>query len=77
MIEKIAVVGLGYVGLPVAVGMARAHAGVVGFDINPVRIAALGRVTTPPASYGRGAERTRPALHQRPDATSKGAPVSW
>ena len=33
MVEKIAVIGLGYVGLPVAVGMARAHGGVVGFDI--------------------------------------------
>ena len=43
MTEKIAVVGLGYVGLPVAVGMARAHAGVVGFDIDPVRVAALRR----------------------------------
>ena len=41
MTERIAVVGLGYVGLPVAVGMARAHGGVVGFDIDAGRIAAL------------------------------------
>ena len=41
MVEKIAVIGLGYVGLPVAVGMARAHGGVVGFDIDAGRIAAL------------------------------------
>ncbi len=41
MSERIAVVGLGYVGLPVAVGMARAHGTVVGFDINLARIAAL------------------------------------
>src|SRR3954447_21113925 len=41
MVEKIAVIGLGYVGLPVAVGMARAHGPVVGFDIDRVRIAAL------------------------------------
>jgi UDP-N-acetyl-D-galactosamine dehydrogenase len=44
MVEKIAVIGLGYVGLPVAVGMARAHgaaAAVVGFDIRAERVAAL------------------------------------
>src|SRR4051794_5801488 len=41
MVEKIAVIGLGYVGLPVAVGMARAHGAVVGFDVDRVRIAAL------------------------------------
>jgi UDP-N-acetyl-D-galactosamine dehydrogenase len=39
--ERIAVVGLGYVGLPVAVGMAQAHGDVVGFDIDAARIAAL------------------------------------
>src|SRR3712207_4660665 len=41
--ERIAVVGLGYVGLPVAVGMARAHGAVVGFDIDGKRIVALRR----------------------------------
>ena len=41
--DKIAVIGLGYVGLPVAVGMARAHGGVVGFDIAAARIEALRR----------------------------------
>jgi UDP-N-acetyl-D-galactosamine dehydrogenase len=41
--ESIAVVGLGYVGLPVAVGMARAHGGVLGFDVDPGRVAALQR----------------------------------
>jgi UDP-N-acetyl-D-galactosamine dehydrogenase len=39
--ERIAVIGLGYVGLPVAVGMARAHGRVVGFDIDRERVAAL------------------------------------
>ena len=43
MVEKIAVIGLGYVGLPVAVGMARAHGRVLGFDIDPERIAGLRR----------------------------------
>jgi len=37
--RKIAVIGLGYVGLPVAVGFARTGASVVGFDIDAERIA--------------------------------------
>ncbi len=43
MVERIAVIGLGYVGLPVAVGMARAHGRVVGFDLDRRRVAALRR----------------------------------
>lgn len=43
MRERFAVVGLGYVGLPVAVGLARAHGDVVGFDIREDRVAALVR----------------------------------
>jgi len=39
--RKIAVIGLGYVGLPVAVAFARSGAPVVGFDIDPVRIEEL------------------------------------
>ena len=39
--EKFAVVGLGYVGLPVAVGFARAHGDVIGFDVRKERIVAL------------------------------------
>jgi UDP-N-acetyl-D-galactosamine dehydrogenase len=39
--RKIAVIGLGYVGLPVAVAFARAGVPVVGFDINAQRIAEL------------------------------------
>jgi UDP-N-acetyl-D-galactosamine dehydrogenase len=41
MSERICVLGLGYVGLPVAVGMARAHGGVLGFDVDAGRVAAL------------------------------------
>ena len=37
---KVAVVGLGYVGLPLAVALARKH-DVVGFDVSARRIAAL------------------------------------
>ena len=39
--RKIAVIGLGYVGLPVAVAFARAGVPVVGFDINAARITEL------------------------------------
>jgi UDP-N-acetyl-D-glucosamine/UDP-N-acetyl-D-galactosamine dehydrogenase len=39
--RKIAVIGLGYVGLPVAVAFARSGAPVVGFDINRKRIGNL------------------------------------
>jgi len=39
--ERVAVVGLGYVGLPVAVAFARAAGGAVGYDISVRRVAAL------------------------------------
>ena len=39
--EKIAVIGLGYVGLPLAIALAKAHGQVLGFDINESRVAAL------------------------------------
>ncbi len=40
--DRIAVIGLGYVGLPLAVALARSGAGAVtGFDIDPARIAEL------------------------------------
>ena len=41
--EKIAVIGLGYVGLPVALAFARAFEHVVGFDIDTRRVEELGR----------------------------------
>jgi len=41
--EKIAVIGLGYVGLPVAVALAGRYTDVIGFDINEIRVAALRR----------------------------------
>ena len=39
--RKIAVIGLGYVGLPVAVALARAGAPVTGFDVDRTRIEEL------------------------------------
>ena len=47
--RKIAVIGLGYVGLPVAVGFARTGASVVGFDIDAARV----------ADIAAGVDRTR------------------
>jgi UDP-N-acetyl-D-galactosamine dehydrogenase len=43
MNERIAVIGLGYVGLPVAVAFATKYPGTIGFDINAARVAALAR----------------------------------
>jgi UDP-N-acetyl-D-galactosamine dehydrogenase len=41
--EKIGVVGLGYVGLPVALAFARKFPGTIGFDINTTRVAELAK----------------------------------
>jgi UDP-N-acetyl-D-galactosamine dehydrogenase len=41
--ETIAVVGLGYVGLPVATAFARAFPGTIGFDVNERRVAEIKR----------------------------------
>ena len=41
MVEKVGVVGLGYVGLPVALAFARHFPGVVGFDIDEQRVEEL------------------------------------
>ncbi len=41
--ERVAVIGLGYVGLPVALAFARAFQGVVGFDLDVERVAELKR----------------------------------
>ena len=39
--RKIAVIGLGYVGLPVAVAFGRSGAPVIAFDVNPTRVSEL------------------------------------
>jgi UDP-N-acetyl-D-galactosamine dehydrogenase len=41
MEERIAVVGLGYVGLPVALAFAKRYKNTVGFDVNPSRVTML------------------------------------
>jgi UDP-N-acetyl-D-glucosamine/UDP-N-acetyl-D-galactosamine dehydrogenase len=41
--ERVAIVGLGYVGLPVALAFARRFPGTVGFDVNSAKVAELRR----------------------------------
>src|SRR5687767_3691348 len=41
--EKFAIVGLGYVGLPVALAFARKHPGTIGFDIDEEKVRELAR----------------------------------
>ncbi len=41
MSERVAVIGLGYVGLPVALGFARKFPGTIGFDINEAKVKEL------------------------------------
>ncbi len=41
MSEKIAIIGLGYVGLPLALSLAKAFPSPIGFDISPSRVDAL------------------------------------
>ncbi len=67
--RKIAVIGLGYVGLPVAVAFARAGSPVIGFDINEGRIAELrsGHDRTREVEL---ADLTLPALRYESDAAA-------
>ena len=67
--RKIAVIGLGYVGLPVAVSFARAGVPVVGFDINAARIAEL------KSGYDRTRE-VEPAELAQPTLTYTGDPAA-
>jgi UDP-N-acetyl-D-glucosamine dehydrogenase len=46
MSTKVGIIGLGYVGLPLAVAFAEAGDAVVGLDVDPRKIDALGRGET-------------------------------
>ena len=68
MSERIAIIGLGYVGLPVAVALARVFPGTIGFDISERRVAALrkgtdhtGEITTAELGDAALAFTTNPA----------------
>jgi UDP-N-acetyl-D-galactosamine dehydrogenase len=56
MAERVAVIGLGYVGLPVALAFARKFPGTVGFDLRPERASELRR------GYDRNDEQPAEAL---------------
>ena len=54
MQERIAVIGLGYVGLPVALAFARKYPGTIGFDVNvalmwgkPIRLGTRSTMANP------------------------------
>ena len=60
MAEKIAIIGLGYVGLPVALAFAKAFPGTVGFDIHKEKVAELAR------GYDRNHEVSEEELKANP-----------
>src|SRR5277367_4860963 len=60
MSERIAVIGLGYVGLPVALAFARKFPGTVGFDIHREKVAELQR------GFDRNGEHTAEELKAAP-----------
>ena len=45
MSERVAVLGLGYVGLPVALAFAREFEGTVGFDVSEARVSSLAEIS--------------------------------
>jgi UDP-N-acetyl-D-galactosamine dehydrogenase len=67
--RKIAVIGLGYVGLPVAVAFARSGAPVIGFDIDRKRIDEL-RAGRDRTREVEAAELAQPTLHYESDPAS-------
>ncbi|MDY4822792.1 MAG: nucleotide sugar dehydrogenase, partial [Candidatus Onthovivens sp.] len=55
--EKIAVVGLGYVGMPIAVEFSK-HVDVIGFDINKAKVEAYKRGEDPTQEVGDNGIKT-------------------
>jgi UDP-N-acetyl-D-galactosamine dehydrogenase len=60
MKERVAVIGLGYVGLPVALAFARKFPGTIGFDIHRQKVEELGR------GYDRNREQPEEILRATP-----------
>jgi UDP-N-acetyl-D-galactosamine dehydrogenase len=68
MSERIAVIGLGYVGLPVALAMAKRFPGTLGFDIDSARVEALRRGADETGEHA-SADLQRTSLTVTDDAT--------
>src|SRR5262245_37088890 len=66
--RKIAVIGLGYVGLPVAVAFARSGALVIGYDIDPERVRQL-RAGEDRTREVAAVDLRRPSLRLTADST--------
>ncbi|MCB0325272.1 MAG: nucleotide sugar dehydrogenase [Bdellovibrionales bacterium] len=71
--SKIAVIGLGYVGLPVALALAKKFPGTVGFDIKPERIASLRRGEDSNGDVADGELDGNPLLYTNEEADLQGA----
>ena len=56
--EKLALVGLGYVGMPIAIAFARKGLDVIGFDLNQAKIALYKSGVDPTKEVGDDAIRT-------------------
>ena len=69
MTEKIAVIGLGYVGLPVALAFARKFQGTVGFDIHKEKVEQLKKGVDRTGELSRD-ELTSTSLHMSSDPVS-------
>ncbi len=69
MTEKIAVIGLGYVGLPVALAFARKFQGTVGFDIHQEKVEQLKKGVDRTGELSRD-ELTSTSLHMSSDPVS-------
>ena len=63
MQERIAVIGLGYVGLPVALAFARKFPGTIGFDVNKEKVDELRR------GFDRNQETSEETLKSSPLTT--------
>ena len=66
--DKIAVIGLGYVGLPVALAFAKKFPGAIGFDIHEAKVAELKR------GYDRNHEVSEEILKLGPENSAE---VNW
>jgi UDP-N-acetyl-D-galactosamine dehydrogenase len=72
---RIAVIGLGYVGLPVALSLARKFPGTVGYDIDARRVAALSRGEDWTAEVEAAALKDTPLKFSADESDLKGADV--